>query len=77
MSKRTSQVIDPEEVFDTEGAAAFLRLSERTLEGLRVRGGGPAFLNPSVRIVRYLKSDLIAWLKDHRRVSTSGAGDAR
>ena len=60
-----------------EGAAAFLKLSERTLEGLRVRGGGPAFLNPSSRIVRYLRSDLIAWLRDHRRASTSDAGEAR
>jgi len=73
-----ARAIDPEEeVFDTEGAAVFLKLSDRTLEGFRVRGGGPAFLNPSPRIVRYLKSDLIAWLKDHRRASTSDGGDAR
>jgi hypothetical protein len=70
-------VIDPEEVFDTKGAAAFVKLSGRSLEGFRVRGGGPPFLNPSPRIVRYLKSDLISWLKDHRRASTSDGGEAR
>jgi hypothetical protein len=75
-SKLGGLVIDPgDEIFDTKGAAAFIKVSDRTLEGLRVHGGGPYFLNPSPRIVRYLKSDLISWLRDHRRASTSdGAG---
>lgn len=78
LSKICAPVIDPgEEIFDTKGAAAFVKLSDRTLEGFRVRGGGPHFLNPSPKIVRYLKSDLITWLRDHRRVSTSDCGGAR
>jgi hypothetical protein len=77
-SKSDAQVIDfGDEILDTKGAAAFVKVSDRTLEGFRVRGGGPLFLNPSPKIVRYLKSDLIAWLKDHRRVSTSDGGEAR
>jgi hypothetical protein len=78
LSKICPPVIDPgDEIFDTKGAAAFVKVSDRTMEGFRVRGGGPHFLNPSPKIVRYLKSDLIAWLRDHRRVSTSDGGHAR
>ena len=77
-SKIRALVIEPsDEILDTKGAAAFVKVSDRTLEGFRVKGGGPQFLNPSPKIVRYLKSDLIAWLRDHRRVSTSDRGEAR
>jgi hypothetical protein len=81
MAKRSDSskfvpVIDPgDEIFDTKGAAAFIRVSNRTLEAFRVNGAGPAYLNPSPKIVRYLKSDLLSWLKNHRRVSTSDGGE--
>lgn len=58
---------------DTIAAGLVIRLSPRTLEGLRVRGGGPAFRRHSGR-VRYCLADLIAWSEAGRRASTSDEG---
>jgi excisionase family DNA binding protein len=41
--------------------ATLLRLSERTLERLRLRGGGPLFVKAG-RSVRYRESDLEEWI---------------
>ena len=55
-------------------AASTLRLSERTLERLRLQGGGPMFVKCG-RAVRYRECDLEAWI-DARVVSnTSQIGD--
>jgi len=43
-----------------EEAAAFLRLSPRTLEKHRSVGGGPRFRKFG-RVIRYTLSDLVAW----------------
>lgn len=51
-------------------AALALRLSERTLERLRVSGGGPRFVKAG-RAVRYRASDLEAWIEAHVLGSTS------
>jgi hypothetical protein len=54
--------------FDTAEAAAFLRLSARTLEGKRTAKTGPPFyrLGTSKRAkVIYLEKDLIAWVAKH------------
>jgi excisionase family DNA binding protein len=51
-------------------AAAMLRLSERTLQRLRVSGGGPAFYKCG-RLVRYREDDLSSWLASCSRKSTS------
>jgi hypothetical protein len=51
-------------------AAAFLALSERTLEAMRVRGGGPVFRHHG-RIVVYRREDLEAWSAAGARASTS------
>ena len=50
----------------TEEAAQYLRLSKRTLEGFRSRGGGPTFRRKGRNIVRYLKKDLDAWLEEQQ-----------
>jgi len=42
-------------------AARLLRLSERTLERLRVAGGGPQFVKAG-RSVRYRQSDIEEWI---------------
>lgn len=42
-------------------AAAFLRVSEKTLEGWRSKGTGPKFRRLGHRTVRYLQADLIDW----------------
>ena len=54
----------------TPQAAEYLGLSPRTLEALRLRGGGPAYCSPKgSRIVRYRRVDLDSWMS--RRMSTS------
>lgn len=50
-----------EEVMDTRGAAAYLKLSKQRLEIWRSTGGGPKYIKNG-RAVRYRKSDLDAFL---------------
>ena len=48
----------------TQGEAArLLRLSERTLERLRLQGGGPLYVKAG-RAVRYRECDLEAWISE-------------
>lgn len=47
----------------TQEAAEYLKLSPRTLEGFRNRGGGPKFYRRG-RLVRYRQADLDAWLAE-------------
>ena len=58
-------------------AAKLLRLSERTLERLRLQGGGPLFVKAG-RAVRYRESDLETWIAARVVSNTSqiGANDA-
>jgi predicted DNA-binding transcriptional regulator AlpA len=60
-------------VLDTRAAADFLGISPRTLEGLRVRGGGPRFVKIGGS-VRYRIASLEEYLRQQERVSTSDAG---
>ena len=65
---------------DTEGqqllrqaeVARILNLSPRTLEAWRHRGGGPRYYLLNPRCVRYRRSDLIEFLEERVRTSTSG-----
>ena len=61
---------DPTEFLKTAEAARLLRLSPRTLESMRVRGGGPVFRRHGRRVV-YSREDLIAWSDGQARCSTS------
>lgn len=54
----------------TAQAAGYLGLSPRTLEKLRVRGGGPAYAKFGRRVV-YAVDDLDHWAAERRRDSTS------
>lgn len=58
---------------NTREAAKYVRLSTATLERLRVRGGGPTYLNPVPDRVLYAIEDLDAWMLSRRRTSTSEA----
>lgn len=58
-------------ILTTTEAAAVLKLSARTLEDMRWRGGGPRYLRLSRNSVRYCRSDLIAWAEARARYSTS------
>ena len=55
-------------------AANFLGYSVRTLQNWRVRGGGPKFVKPSRRSVRYRRRDLIEWADDRLQSQTSEKG---
>jgi predicted DNA-binding transcriptional regulator AlpA len=58
-------------VLTSREAAAFLRLSPRTLDRLRVEGGGPRYLKLR-RSIRYRQSDLASWL-DRRSFDNTSA----
>jgi predicted DNA-binding transcriptional regulator AlpA len=58
-------------IFRTPDAARRVGLSESSLEKLRCRGDGPAFVKIGSRAVGYLIEDLDAWLVSRRRRSTS------
>ena len=55
----------------TREAAAYLGVSESTLEKLRLNGGGPRFLRIAGRSVRYRQADLGAWAEARACQSTS------
>jgi predicted DNA-binding transcriptional regulator AlpA len=55
-------------------AAVALRLSERTLERMRVQGTGPRFVKCN-RSIRYSQQDLEQWIADRVRTSTSQKDD--
>ena len=65
------RLTDDELKLSTREAAAFLGLAVRTLEGLRLRGGGPRFFALSRRRVVYSKRALREWLAERERSSTS------
>ena len=58
------------QLLDQREAAKLLRLSERTLERLRVAGGGPKFVKAN-RSVRYRMADLERWIAQRVVGSTS------
>jgi predicted DNA-binding transcriptional regulator AlpA len=58
------------ELLSTPQAAAFCNLSPRTLEKHRVNGGGPRFIKLG-RSVKYTVEDLVEWITENRRRSTS------
>jgi excisionase family DNA binding protein len=58
------------QLLDQREAARLLRLSERTLERLRLSGGGPLYVKCG-RSVRYRAHDLEAWISARVVSSTS------
>lgn len=61
------------EYLSTDQTAVLLGLSPRTLERLRVSGGGPAF-HKFGRRVCYRRADLDTWARTRKRRSTSDDG---
>ena len=58
-----------------EDAARMLGLTPRALEAWRHKGDGPKFIRISHRCVRYRRSDLLKWIAERERISTSDPGD--
>lgn len=52
-------------------AAELLGFSYRTLQGWRVRGGGPKFCKISQRAIRYRVGDLLEWIEENTFHNTS------
>ncbi|KPD29678.1 hypothetical protein AN920_11485 [Pseudomonas paraeruginosa] len=57
-------------VFTTEEAAHYLRLSRQTLELLRLQGGGPRYAKLG-RSVRYRRAALDEWLAANEQNHTA------
>lgn len=66
---RNAETRDP--LLDEEETAEYLGLSPRTLQGFRVRGGGPDYVKLGSRAVRYRLSDLEEYIEDRIQSSTS------
>lgn len=61
----------PDGRLDTENAAIYVGLAQKTLAMLRTAGGGPKFVKRGR--VFYYKEDLDAWLREGRASSTAQA----
>ena len=57
-------------IMNERQAAEYVQLSVRTLQNMRVRGGGPAFVKAGARVL-YELDDLVTWLRGNKRASTS------
>ena len=66
---------DPAALLTEADAAALLKFKPRFLQARRVSGDGPPFIRISSRAIRYRRSDLIAWIEDRIRTSTSDTGE--
>jgi len=66
----TAHPVFPDELLTSKEAARFLRVSESYLAKARMRGDGPRYRKLS-RAVRYVMSDLLAWVKASAKTSTA------
>jgi predicted DNA-binding transcriptional regulator AlpA len=64
--------LHPDQLVDTETAAAFLGYSERTLVDWRQRAFGPRFIKIGDGRVRYRVRALIEWSAEREQESTKG-----
>lgn len=61
---------DPDALLHRSEAAELAALSPRTLEALAIRGDSPPMIKIG-RSVRYRRRDLLKWLADRERLSTT------
>jgi predicted DNA-binding transcriptional regulator AlpA len=66
---------DPDEALDTNQTARLLGVSTQWLEICRHRGEGPTFTRLSPRMIRYVRRDVVAWLKARAHACTSEYAD--
>jgi len=57
-----------------EEAARLLRLSARTMQRMRLDGGGPVFVRLTDRRIGYTRAGLDAWIGERVATSTSDRG---
>lgn len=65
--QKRERLLSPQEVSDWTG------LTTGNLAQLRYAGGGPKYLAPTPRTIRYRESDVQAWLDASERTSTARA----
>lgn len=68
----SSHPLEEQRLLSTAEAAKFLNRAEITLRIARIRGNGPAYRKFG-RTVRYTIEDLIAYVEQSKRTSTSQA----
>lgn len=73
-ARRRSEATVRPLLMNEEEAAELLGFSVRTLQTWRFRGGGPVFIRVSSRCVRYRHEDLVVWIEERARQSTSDIG---
>ena len=56
----------PPEIMTPKECAAYLEVTDETLFRWRKDGFGPPYSQPNSRIVRYLRSEVVEWLKEVR-----------
>ena len=61
-------------LIDEKAAADFLGLTDRTMQAMRQRGGGPKYVVISSRCLRYTRFGLRLWANSRLRSSTSDPG---
>ena len=62
------------ELIDEKAAGDFLGITDRTMQTMRQRGGGPRYVSISARCLRYRRIDLKTWADSRLRSSTSDPG---
>ena len=61
---------------DEKVAASFLKMTPRSMQAMRQRGGGSRFIRISARCIRYRRIDLRTWAEARLRSSTSDPDQA-
>lgn len=56
----------PPILMTTKECAAFMSVTEETLFRWRKDGFGPPYSQPNVRVIRYNRDDVVAWMQEHR-----------
>ena len=63
--------LDPDTLLTEGQLAERLGFTRRALQQWRITGQGPRFVRISARAIRYRWRDVLVWLDEHTRTSTS------
>jgi predicted DNA-binding transcriptional regulator AlpA len=63
--------LPPDRYIDEKQVAEYLGISAKTLQGYRVKGGGPEFMKLGHKTVRYKFSDIQRWAEIRKKKNTS------
>lgn len=68
--KKDIKELNPDQLIDEKQASQLMGISPRTLQGYRVKGGGPEFIKLNNKIVRYKISAIQNWINDNKKINT-------